>query len=246
MNTRSNGAAPSRANTGSESIARPTRRSITEDNPARSKFPRATSACLGSNSSVTTFPPAGNARANQMVLYPRCAHNFRSDPASYAQKYYTENVRLFIGVLGIPAAVGGAAALVIRILYDVRYAEAGFVLAAFMLRAALLALSSSSEDMLFATGETNIILIGNGLRFIWTIAASLAGYYLFGFAGFVYGVATNNLPPLVYNLWLQRRKHLLYPKYETYKVAYLCVVAACAYLASNLILTLFSNVHLRA
>ena len=46
----------------------PTRTSTISDNPARAMFARATPACFGSNSSETSRPPAGSARASQIVL----------------------------------------------------------------------------------------------------------------------------------------------------------------------------------
>ena len=107
-----------------------------------------------------------------------------------------------------------------------------------MLRAALLALASPSEDMLFATGEVSIILTGNVYRAIWMVVGSLAGYRYYGFAGFVYGIALSGLPPLVYYWWLQARKGLVIAKYELYKVAFLCGVAACAYAGDRLMLLL--------
>ncbi len=177
-------------------------------------------------------------KASRMVLYPRCAHNFRLDKQTFTLKYYLENTKLFAAVLLIPAAAGGAARLLISSLYDPRYAAAAGVLTAFMFRAALLALASPAEDMLFATGETSIILTGNIYRAIWLVIGSLVGYRLFGFTGFVYGIALSGLPPLVYYLRLQAKKKLMIARYELYKVAFLCGVAACAWLGSRLVLIL--------
>ena len=57
---------------------------------AAAMFARATSACAGSNSSVTSRPPGGSARASQMGLYPpsvpssriRCAPRARARTCS--------------------------------------------------------------------------------------------------------------------------------------------------------------------
>jgi hypothetical protein len=68
------------------------------------------------------------------------------------------------------------------------------------------------------------------------LIGSLAGYYFFGFIGFVYGVALSALPPLIYYWGLQRRKKILIPRYEVYKAAFLCAVALTAYVASSLLL----------
>lgn len=184
-------------------------------------------------------------KASRMVLYPRCAHNFRLDKGTFTLKYYLENVRLFITILAIPAAVGGGARLLVTALYDPRYAEAAEVLGAFMIRASLLALASPAEDMLFATGETHIILTGNVFQAIWMVIASLTGYHFFGFLGFVYGIGLSGLPPLAYYLWLQNRKGMLIVKYEIYKVAFLCGVGACAYLGSRLVMLVSPGLRIK-
>ncbi|HZT03166.1 MAG TPA: oligosaccharide flippase family protein [Steroidobacteraceae bacterium] len=178
-------------------------------------------------------------KASRMVLYPRCAHNFRLDKASFSLKYYLENARLFVAILAIPAAVGGAAHLLITVLYDPRYAGAAMVLQAFMVRAAILALASPAEDMLVATGESRLILVGNIYRALWMVGASSLGYLLFGFAGFTYGIALSTLPALVYYLWLQRKKGLLIARYEMYKVAFTCAIALSAYLGSSALMALW-------
>jgi O-antigen/teichoic acid export membrane protein len=183
-------------------------------------------------------------KVSQSVLYPRCAHNFRANPDTLGQKYYTENVRLLGGILFLPAAIGGAAHLIIAILYPSRYAAAGAILQAFMLRATLLAMGSPSEDLSIATGEYQVILHGNIFRAIWMFAASLTGYYLFGFMGFVYGAALSALPPLIYYLWLQAKHGMLIAKYECYRAAFALGIWASAYLTSHALLTSFPHIHL--
>jgi len=175
-------------------------------------------------------------RVSQMVVYPRCAHNFRTDRSTYALRYYTENLRLFAGTLALPAAVGGAGPLIVTLLYDPRYHRAGAVLQAFMVRATLSALASPAEQVLVAAGEVRVMLIGNLLRAIWVPVACLMGYHLFGFMGFAYGTALSALPALSYYLRMQWRKDFLIVRYEVYKLLYVCAVAALAYLASSVLL----------
>jgi lipopolysaccharide exporter len=183
-------------------------------------------------------------RVSQSVLYPRCAHNFRAHPDSVGLRYYTDNVRLFAGILFLPAAVGGAAYLIIAILYPNRYAEAGVILQAFMLRATLLALGSPSEDLLIATGRYQVILHGNVFRAAWMFIASLTGYYFFGFMGFVYGAALSALPPLIYYFWLQIRQGMFIVKYECYRFAFALSIWLSAYLVGRVVLGSLSHVHL--
>ena len=184
-------------------------------------------------------------KISQMVLYPRCAHDFRTDPDTYWIKYYTDNVKVFISILLVPAAVGGGARLLIAVLYDSRYALAGPILQAFMLRAILLAVASPAEDLLIATGQSQVILIGNIYRAVGMLVASLTGYYFFGFMGFTYGVALSGLPPLIYYLRLQSQKKILIPKYEFYKVAFVCAIAVTAYVCSSLLLSIWPLTRIR-
>jgi lipopolysaccharide exporter len=175
-------------------------------------------------------------KISNMVLYPRCAHDFRTDQNTYWMKYYTDNVKVFFSILFVPAAIGGGARLLVSLLYDSRYAMAGPILQAFMLRAMLLAIAAPAEDLLLASGESQVMLMGNICRAVGMLIGSLVGYYFFGFLGFVYGVALSGLPPLIYYLWLQRRKKILIPRYEMYKAAFLCAVALTTYVASSLLL----------
>jgi lipopolysaccharide exporter len=184
-------------------------------------------------------------KISQMVLYPRCAHDFRTNQDTFWIKYYTDNVKVFFSILIVPAAIGGGARLVITLLYDSRYAMAGPILQAFMLRAMFLAMASPAEDLLVATGESQVMLFGNIYRALCMLIASLAGYYFFGFMGFVYGVALSGLAPLIYYLRLQNKKRILIPKYELYKVAFLCGVALTVYLGSSLLMSLWPVVRIR-
>jgi lipopolysaccharide exporter len=185
-------------------------------------------------------------KISQMVLYPRVAHNFRENQDTFAQKYYTENIKLFASILLVPAAIGGGAELVIAVLYPSRYAQAGAVLQAFMLRASLLALASPAEDLLIAAGEWRVTLVGNVFRAIWTICGSLVGYYLFGFMGFTYGAALNGLPPLIYFLWLQNKKGLLNVRFELYKFLFVIGVAVLAYAARITVFAIWPTIAHRS
>jgi lipopolysaccharide exporter len=177
------------------------------------------------------------AKISQMVLYPRCAHNFNANKETFSLKYYTENTKLFISILIMPALIGGSANLLIALLYDPRYALAGTVLQAFMLRASLFSLASPAEDLLIASGQAQVILIGNVFRAIWVFAGSLLGYYFFGFIGFAYGTALSGLPPLIYYWSLQRKKGYMMAKYEFYKVGFVAAAAICSLAFTDLLMT---------
>ncbi len=113
-----------------------------------------------------------------------------------------------------------------------------------MLQAALLSFAQPAEDLLIAAGEFQVILMGNVYRAVWLLGGSLAGYFFFGFLGFVYGVALSGLPPMIYYLWLQRSKGFMIVRYEAYKIAFVIGIALSSYLASSLLLYLWPSAHI--
>jgi lipopolysaccharide exporter len=184
-------------------------------------------------------------KISQAVLYPRCAHNFRDNPDTAAKRYYTENIKLFAGILAMPAAVAGAAHLLITLLYDSRYSEAGSVLQALAIRAVFLSLASPAEDLLISAGQFHVILVGNVLRAAWIVLGSLIGYHFMGFLGFIYGLSLSGLPPLVYYLWLQKSKGMLIVKYELYKMGFALGIGVTSYMGSALFLALFPGLRIK-
>jgi lipopolysaccharide exporter len=184
-------------------------------------------------------------KISQAVLYPRIAHNFRENPDTAVKQYYTENTKLFASILAMPAAVAGMAHLIIGLLYDPRYNEAGGVLQALAIRAVLLSLASPAEDLLISVGQFHVILVGNILRALWIVLGSLAGYYCFGFLGFIYGLSLSGVPPLIYYLWLQNSKGMLILKYELYKLTFVVAVGAGSYLVGTIFLALLPGFRLK-
>jgi len=184
-------------------------------------------------------------KISQAVLYPRCAHNFREHPDAAGRLYYTENTKLLRPFLGMPAAIAGVAHLIIAVLYDPRYLEAGLVLQALAIRAVLLSFASTAEDLLISAGKFHVILVGNVLRTAFIIVGSLVGYYAYGFTGFIYGLSLSGLGPLAYYLWLQNRLGMLIVKYEFYKVAFTLGVGAASYGGSALFFALFPGFRIK-
>ncbi len=103
-----------------------------------------------------------NARA---VLYPRFAEYFRTDRSSTKARYYSENKRLLlIGVL-IPALVAGFGNFFVQILYDARYAQAGHILMVLALGALSSSFLNASENMWLPPAR--IILFSSAMPSGW-------------------------------------------------------------------------------
>lgn len=172
-------------------------------------------------------------RLSRTMLFPRCADVFRRAPATLREHYYSGNRRFHALILAAPACLGGLASLLVTIAFDHRYHEAGFILTAFAVRSVLYALASSAEALLLAIGRINIGLIGNAVRFAWLIAASLIGYSVAGFEGFVYGVASEPLGALIVYLALQHRERLLDMRREVLRWAYASGIFVALYVLAE-------------
>ncbi len=133
---------------------------------------------------------------------------------------------------------------IIATLYDPRYASAAQVLEASMLRVTLVALATPAEVLLISAGEPQVILIGSLFRTIWMVVGTLAGYYCYGFTGFVYGAASNVLPALIYYLWLQKKKGLLIVRYEFGKMLFALAVAIFSHAIAGSLSALSSAVRI--
>ena len=167
-------------------------------------------------------------KISRLVLYPRCAHDFRTDRATAYEKFYRNNVKIFVVILALPAIAAGAADLIVQILFDSRYVYAGVILQAFMVRGILIALASPAEDLLVASGKTHVVLVGNLLRAFWVIPGCLLGYHFFGFPGFLYVGMLETLPALIYLWYLQYRDGMMIVRYEWLKLAFLGTLFAAS------------------
>lgn len=154
---------------------------------------------------------AHNAR---VVLYARCSDYFRTDRATARERYYRENRRLFAVGATAAALVGGAGNLVVELLYDARYTAAGHILMVLGLGAIVASAQNASENLLVASGRTRVVLVANVVRLCSLVPASLLGYLLLGFEGFLWFSLAATLAPLFYFYREQRRWGLLDTKAE--------------------------------
>lgn len=148
-------------------------------------------------------------KISHMVLYPRYATALRETPERLRAVYYDDNRKPMLLLFGLPALLGGAGQHLIDLLYDPRYAQAGFILQCFMVRAVLLSFLRSSEQLLTAIGLVQVQLHANVLRAVLLAPLLLLGHQLYGLPGFMVGLALEPLAALVYLLWRQHRRQLL-------------------------------------
>jgi O-antigen/teichoic acid export membrane protein len=107
--------------------------------------------------------------------------------------------RLAVDALVLPA-LGGLTALgpaVVRLLYDNRYTDAGWMLRVLSVRVAIAALTAPYQFCLFAIGDSRYGFFLNLARTIALVIGVPLGFALGGVAGLVWGVALSELPALI-------------------------------------------------
>lgn len=180
----------------------------------------------------------------RVVLYARCAEYFRTNRETACARYYSENHRLLlVGVL-IPAILAGLSYPAVSILYDARYAMAGRVLMIISLGAVLLAFQQASENLLVAYGKTHMVLTANVIRVAFVIPASILGFYIFGLYGFLWFTFAATVPLLIYFYYQQHKLHLLRikPELQLLGAAFLAFVLSFA--AAHVLLSVIPSTWL--
>jgi O-antigen/teichoic acid export membrane protein len=174
----------------------------------------------------------------RVVLYARCSEYFRTNRETARSRYYTENRRLLTVGTILPAVVAGFSQSIVAILYDARYVMVGPILMITGLAAILVAFQYASENLLVASGRSYVVLLSNVIRLCTVVPASLLGYFLFGFYGFLWFNLAAMIPLLVYFFWEQKRSGLLDLASEMRRMGEALMIFLLCFGASQLILKL--------
>jgi lipopolysaccharide exporter len=174
----------------------------------------------------------------RVVLYARCAEYFRTNRATVCSRYYSENRRLFMVAVMLPAVLAGFSQSIVAILYDSRYTMAGPILMIMALGSIIIAFQNASENLLLASGRTHTTLVGNVIRLCTIIPATLLGYYLFGLYGFLWFNLAATIPLLIYYYYEQKKHGLINLKNELARLSAALLVFLTCLAASHLLLAL--------
>jgi O-antigen/teichoic acid export membrane protein len=153
-------------------------------------------------------------RVTHGVFFPVFSRAARDGAERLREVYYA--ARLRTDLLAVPA-LGALAVLgddVVRLLYDARYAEAGWILQALCLRVAMSCILDPCETCLFALGHTRYGFLSNVAMTAWIWIAIPVGWWLAGLEGLVIATSLSGVPILATLLPAFRRLGLLRPERE--------------------------------
>ena len=185
-------------------------------------------ATLGVYTVATRFSEALSGlqmRLSHSVLFPLFSETARSNPDILIDRYYKIRLltdALFLTAAGFLAATGH---LLIDVLYDERYVEAGWILQAFAIQVGMNVVLTSEETLLFSLGKTYYGFARSFARSIWIVAGIPLSWHLWGLQGVVWCVAFSELPVLVVIWTGMAKQNALRPLLEARSV----VICATGY-----------------
>jgi O-antigen/teichoic acid export membrane protein len=138
------------------------------------------------------------------VLFPALAEKFRDNPQQMHDK--VNRARGILLRLGLMACVGVTVfAPAFFMLYDPRYAAAGWIAQFLSLSAWVTVLNATTGYALLALGDSKAVAAGNLFNVIITVGGAFGGFYLYGLPGFIVGYAAGTASgQLAQGLWIRR------------------------------------------
>jgi O-antigen/teichoic acid export membrane protein len=160
------------------------------------------------------------ARIASGVLFPAYSRVRTEGTDRLRAMYY--KTRLATDALAMPAlgALSVLGTFVVHLLYDQRYADAGWMLQVLTVRVALAAIAAPCQFCLFALGRTRDGFNTNLARVVWLAAAVPAGYHIAGVKGLVWAAALCEVPALLVLFPAFLREGLLRPTREVLAPAF--------------------------
>lgn len=149
---------------------------------------------------LSEFASNLNIRLSKSVVYPVLSRIHREEPGRLAAVFY--RTRLGLDGLLLPALgfLMAVAPLVIGLLYDERYALAGWILQVLSVRTAMRCMLEPCSSCVVAIGHPRLETFSHAARACWIAIAIPLGWQIGSLTGVVWASALSEVPVLVV-LW---------------------------------------------
>lgn len=147
-------------------------------------------------------------RLTHQILYPILSRVHREDPQRLTDTYYKARLALDTSIQSMAGVGCMLAPQVIELLYDDRYASAGWMLRVLMVRTAIAGIVTPCESCLFALGHSKFGFLKSMLRVSSVVIGLPVASHFWGITGVVWVTALADLPSLVALLYFFHQKGL--------------------------------------
>jgi O-antigen/teichoic acid export membrane protein len=145
-------------------------------------------------------------RITHGVLFPLFSQISRDEPAELTRRYYKIRLRTDALTLLPLGCIAASSQLIVDIMFDDRYAAAGWMLEALCVRAAMTCLLAPVETYLFSIGQTRYGFYRDIARALWVLPGIPLAWMYGGLPAVVWTVALSEVP-VVLVLWPAFSRH---------------------------------------
>jgi len=170
-------------------------------------------------------------RLMHSVLFPVFSETARSNPERLVDRYYKTRLWMELAFLTASGLLLTNGHLLIDVLYDERYAEAGWMLQVMAIQVAMSVIMTSQETVIVALGKSYYGFARSLAKAIWILAGVPIGWYVAGLHGVVWCVALSEIPVLPVLLTGMIKLKLLRPMLELRSLAIWGASCALGWLA---------------
>jgi O-antigen/teichoic acid export membrane protein len=143
----------------------------------------------------------------EKVMLPAFSEVARKNPNDVPQAYFKLRWRIDPIILASSGLLFGGAQMLVEILYDKRYANAGEMLQILAL-GIIVTRYKLVQQVYFAIAQTRYFVPLNMVRLIATFTLIPLGYYLYDFKGTLIGIALRDVPSAILTLFFNTRHGL--------------------------------------
>lgn len=160
----------------------------------------------GIAAALAMLPAEAVQRLGSMVLFPTLSRMSGQD--DFAGAFARARLPLVVGGAGIASGLIAAGPLIVALLYDPRYAAAGWMLQVLAISAWFQILESTNSAATLATGRVNVLAANRAAKLASMIVFLPAGFHLAGFPGALVGLAASDVVKYGASLWGLRQRRL--------------------------------------
>lgn len=147
-------------------------------------------------------------KLTRSVFFPVFAETFRSEPARLVKRYYKVRLYMDLLFLSVSGVLCTAGHLLIDLLYDARYAEAGWILQVLAIQVSMTVILTPPYELLVSVGKTVYGFARSVAKALWILIGIPVAFHFAGLEGVVWCVALSELPVLIV-VWSGLRKQEL-------------------------------------
>jgi len=174
-------------------------------------------------------------KLNHSVLYPTLS-KIKEDKVKFKEVFY--KIRFFYELVGFPllGLLVILSPMIIGVLYDDRYHEAGWIMQILLCKVALYAMFTSCETCLVALGQPRYSSMRNGCKMVWVIVGIPIAWTYADLQGVLLVLVSAELPSVLFFWPAMARMGVLRIRRELFPLVMFILGASAGYIANKIIL----------